>query len=226
LLPLLYEYYKVYIEDNFYDLAIVDPPYGINCNKPMGFNNYKKVNVHDGKKWDTEIPDGLFFRELQRISKNQIIWGFQYFLEYINTPQKGFLIWDKKQNHPIFADFEAAYYSNCKQSKIFRLHNAGRKEKNRIHPAEKPKELYDWILKNYAKKDFKIFDSHVGSGNIRLSCYDLNLFFEGCEIDGDYWEKQEERYKDYISQPRWIHPSGIYKDEKEEGELFIKETNT
>jgi site-specific DNA-methyltransferase (adenine-specific) len=179
------------LPDKHYDLAIVDPQYGI------GINNSGRLGHYGGKgkKWDIDKPQGFYFDELFRISKNQIIWGGNYF-KLDGT--RCFLIWDKKQPNGIsFADCEYAWTSFDESARIFRMWPQGEK---RIHPTQKPIKLYKWILQNYAKPGQTIFDSHVGSGSIRIACHDLGFDFEGCEIDSDYYKAQEERYQNYIKQ--------------------------
>ncbi len=207
------------IPNNYYDLAITDPPYGINY-----MNNFstklcdplpnRKAFIKRGfyKKLEKdEIPKKEYFEELFRISKNQIIWGGNYFINFLYN-SKGIIIWDKENKLPSYADGEMAWTSFKKPLKIFYFLWDGFKQaqyegKNspvqgnhkikelRIHPTQKPIALYRWLLKNYAKKGNKIFDSHVGSGSIRCACYELGFDFEGCEIDKDYWKAQEERFK-------------------------------
>lgn len=182
-------------KDNEFDLAIVDPPYGISINKSGRLGHYGGK----GKTWDNSIPTEDYFKELYRISKNQIVWGANYFPM---KPTRCFLIWDKKQPENVsFASCEYAWTSFDKSAKTYYLSpmNADGK-KNRIHPTQKPEKLYRWILKNYAKPNDKIFDSHVGSGSIRIACHDMGFDFVGCEIDKDYWEAQEERFKKHTQQ--------------------------
>lgn len=179
------------IPENHYELAIVDPPYGIDINSSGRLGHYGGK----GKKWDSILPDKKYFNELKRISVNQIIWGGNY---YELPPTRCFLIWDKKQPVGIsFADGEYAWTSFNQSARIFRMWP--QKEK-RIHPTQKPIALYKWLLKNYANPGDKIFDSHVGSGSIRIACHDLGFDFEGCELDEDYWGAQEERYNTHIAQ--------------------------
>ncbi|ORC37284.1 hypothetical protein B4O97_03580 [Marispirochaeta aestuarii] len=179
------------LPNNAYELAIVDPPYGIDINSSGRLGHYGGA----GKKWDLFLPDQRYFNELFRVSENQIIWGGNY---YNLQPTRCFLIWDKKQPQGIsFADGEYAWTSFNQSARFFRMRP--QKEK-RIHPTQKPVALYKWILKNYAKPGQTIFDSHVGSGSIRIACHDLGFDFEGCELDQDYWQAQEDRYKRHIAQ--------------------------
>ena len=182
------------IPDKHYDLAIVDPPYGIGVTK-MNMGGRKTITPDKSKKWDNSVPTKEFFEELFKISKNQIIWGGNYF----NLPvSQYFCIWDKGETMygRDFAECEYAWISNG-GTRIFK-HSPNQKE--RIHPTQKPVALYKWLLKNYAKPGWKIFDSHVGSRSLGIACHDMGFDFEGCENDPDYWRAQEERYKNHISQ--------------------------
>jgi site-specific DNA-methyltransferase (adenine-specific) len=194
------EFMKV-IPDKYYDLAIVDPPYGIErFKKPSGTTrfNSSKMMQEDGLLWDKK-PSSDFFEELFRISNNQIIWGANNFQL---PPTEYFCIWDKQQTVDNFASAEYAWVSMGlkKPAKVFRYSIHKHNHTDKIHPTQKPVALYKWLLKNYAKPGDKIFDSHVGSGSSRIACYDMGFDFEGCEIDKDYWEAQEKRYQQYIKQ--------------------------
>jgi site-specific DNA-methyltransferase (adenine-specific) len=185
--------------DNYYDLAITDPPYGIErFNKNV---ESKKMPNFKNKmcEWDRK-PNKIYFDQLFRISKNHIIWGMNNFelplTEY-------FIVWDKKQPCDNFARCELAWTNIKRPAKIFEYAYWGGMKHSieiNIHPTQKPVALYKWLLTNYAKPGQTIFDSHVGSGSIRIACHDLGFDFEGCEIDKDYWADQEKRYREYISQ--------------------------
>lgn len=183
------------IPDKYYQLAIVDPPYGIGAGKMTGGAGLNK-QWEKGKDWDNSIPSDAFFSELKRISKNQIIWGGNYFNL---PPTKCFLIWDKVNDGRDFAECEMAWASFDSVARMFRMRPMNM-DGGKIHPTQKPVALYKWLLKNYAKPNDKIFDSHVGSGSIRIACHDMGFDFEGCEIDKDYWEAQEKRYQQHIMQ--------------------------
>lgn len=177
--------------DKYYDLAIVDPPYGIGISKDTVRHMHKK------KDWDNEIPSKQYFDELFRVSKNQIIWGGNYF---DLPPSQGFYIWDKKQPENFsLAMCEYAWSSIQKPAKIWSL--SVMKEQNKIHPTQKPIELYEWIIMRNAEKDYKILDTHLGSGSIAIAIdiinkrEQLNLQFVGCELDIDYYNKAIERIK-------------------------------
>jgi len=179
--------------DNHFDLAIVDPPYGIDINSSGRLGKYGGK----GKVWDKEIPNDDYFRELSRISKNQIIWGGNYF---DLPPTRCFLIWDKQQPHDVsFASCELAWTSFESSAKTFYKRPQGGDDK-RIHPTQKPVRLYEWLLMNYAKEGDKILDTHLGSGSSRIACHNLKFDFVGCELDEDYFREAEERYQEHIKQ--------------------------
>lgn len=177
--------------DKYFDLAIVDPRYGI------GISKNPVRQMHKKKDWDNEIPSKQYFDELFRVSKNQIIWGGNYF---DLPPSQGFYIWDKKQPENFsLAMCEYAWSSIKKPAKIWSL--SVMKEQNKIHPTQKPIELYEWIIMRNAEKDYKILDTHLGSGSIAIAIdiinkrEQLNLQFVGCELDIDYYNKAIERIK-------------------------------
>ena len=189
------------VPDKYYELAIVDPPYGIErFNKPSGNTrfNSSKMMQEDGLLWDKK-PSNEFFEELFRISNNQIIWGANNFQL---PPTEYFCIWDKQQTVDNFASAEYAWVSMGlkKPAKVFRYSIHKHNHTDKIHPTQKPVALYKWLLKNYAKPNDKIFDSHVGSGSSRIACYDMGFDFMGCELDPDYWKAQEERFKQHAMQ--------------------------
>ena len=189
------EYMKT-LPDKYFELAIVDPPYGIGDKKlTQGGTWASKYNQGDAE-WDI-APDKEYFNELFRVSQNQIIWGGNYFNL---PPTRCFIIWDKVAHMPTMADCEYAWTSFDSNAKIF-CHMRNSEEK-RIHICQKPTKLYSWILMNYAKQGDKILDTHLGSGSSRIAAYNLNFEFVGCEIDKDYFDKQEERFKSHISQIR------------------------
>ena len=188
--------------NKYYDLAICDPPYGIgdtfiSCS--TGKKPGKLERIHKKIQWDNAIPTAKYFNELIRISKKQIIWGANYFNCF---NEGGAIVWYKNKGAPSLSQCEIASVSNQKKVDYVFIQSLGgflQKEKN-IHPTQKPIALYKWLLQNYAKPDQTIFDSHVGSGSIRIACFDLGLDFEGCEIDPDYWQAQENRYNTHILQ--------------------------
>jgi len=191
--------------DNYYDLAIVDPPYGIGADKKQnaggekwGFKKYKNTD------WDTEIPKNEYWDELFRVSKNQIVWGGNYMTEFL-PPKMGWIVWNKMQRNFSLADGELAWTSFNKAIRIFDMSRGeslakNNKEGGRFHPTQKPTKLYRWLLQNYATKGNKIFDSHGGSASIAIACdmegFDLDI----CEIDKDYFEDSKKRFNNYKSQ--------------------------
>ena len=187
--------------DNHFDLAIVDPPYGLHDKFKGGKTGKIQMNSIPQKGWDKEIPSENYFKELMRVSKNQIIWGGNYFLDYLPST-RCFLIWDKIQKFT-GSDFEMAWTSFDSASKAFRksrveFHN----EDAKIHPTQKAVSLYEWILENYTREGDLILDTHLGSGSSRIAAYKSGFDFVGFEIDAEYYEKQEKRFNDFKSQLR------------------------
>lgn len=191
------------IPDKYFELAIVDPPYGINlANMNMGIGKSKKASKAKNRKWvakdwDKLSPTADYFTELFRVSKNQIIWGGNYF----NLPAcHGFVIWDKEIPAGLsFSDCEFAWISFKKAAKIFK-YSAYLDKNGKFHPTQKPVKLYRWLLKNYAKPGDKILDTHLGSGSSRIACHDMGFDFLGFELDPEYFEKAEHRYLQHIRQ--------------------------
>jgi site-specific DNA-methyltransferase (adenine-specific) len=184
--------------DNHFDLAIVDPPYGID--KLLYRSSYGNcagsLTKYSENRWDKEVPTDEYFAELMRVSKNQIIWGGNYFKL---PPTRGVLCWDKQKHVPNFSAWEMAWTSFDCVAKIFRKLNIDPK---RIHPTQKPTSLYDWLLKEFAKQGDLILDTHLGSGSSRIAAYKGGFNFVGFEIDQEYYEKQEKRFNDFKSQLR------------------------
>jgi len=175
-------------KDKQFDLAIVDPPYGIG----MDGNNNWSGSKHEVKDWDNDAPSKEYFNELMRISKNQIVWGANHFISRMPIDSKCWIIWDKKNDGFSFADAEMAWASFDTAVRFFRYHR-GQQTDKRIHPTQKPKELYRWILKKYAKEGDLIFDSHLGSGSIAVACDDMKFDLVATEIDKDYFDKANKR---------------------------------
>ena len=172
--------------DDYFDLAIVDPPYGININKSGRLGHYGGK----GKRWDEKAPEKDYFVELERVSKNQIIWGANYFNM---NPTRCFLIWDKQQPEGVsFASCEYAWTSFDKSAKTYyqRPQNA---DVERIHPTQKPVKLYEWLLTNYAEPGQKILDTHLGSGSSAIAAHYYGVDFIGCELDEDYYKAAKAR---------------------------------
>jgi len=183
------EYMKA-LPDQAFELAIVDPPYGI------GISSNPVRQAHTKKYWDKSIPADDYFLELRRVSENQIIWGGNYY----NLPAtQNYIVWDKVQPEDFsLAMCEFAWCSIQKPAKIFKYSVLA--ERNKIHPTQKPVALYEWLLTHYAKPGDKILDTHLGSGSSRIASYNLGFDFVGCEIDKDYFDAQEERFAAHTAQ--------------------------
>lgn len=192
--------YMCEIEDKFFDLAIVDPDFGLNDKISNGGTwaaKYKKEDGFLGGK-----PDSFYFTQLRRISKNQIVWGGNYFIDML-YPSRCFIIWDKVAQMDTLADCEMAWTSFDKNAKIFR--HVRNTSEGRIHICQKPKKLYKWILQHYAEKGQKIFDSHMGSQSSRIAAWEMGFDFWGCEIDPTYFERGNKRFKAETAQTRlWV----------------------
>jgi site-specific DNA-methyltransferase (adenine-specific) len=193
--------------DNYFDLAIVDPPYGINADKIQ--NNKKGKNgyiQYKSTEWDNCIPSQEYFDELMRVSKNQIIWGGNYMTEFLK-PSMGWIIWDKGQRNFDLADGEMAWTSFNKAMRIFDFARSSCIKSNntmikKFHPTAKPFELYKWILDKYAKENDKILDTHLGSGSIAIACHDYGFELTACELDTEYYNKAIQRIKNHVSQQK------------------------
>ena len=188
--------------DDYFDLAVVDPPYGIGAAKnPISAGKWKR-EIHKAKNWDNSPPQAAYFIELKRISKHQIIWGGNYYLNHLtNTPC--FIVWDKKLTNGWLADCELAWTSFETQTKMFTRHhiedyNAGIK---RIHPTQKPIALYKWIYTNYAEPGQKILDTHLGSGSNAIAAHYADMGeFVGCELDEEYYTAACKRIENETAQ--------------------------
>lgn len=183
--------------DKYFDLAIVDPPYGILNKTPAGGD--RKFNKDEYNQWDNK-PDDEYFNELFRVSKEQIIWGGNYFGQLWTRSQynKGFIIRDKNQPESTnnFSMAEMAWSSLDRPSKIF--HFSVRKNRNKIHPTQKPVELYEWLLRMYAKPTDKILDTHLGSGTIAIACHRVGIDLTACEINEGYYRKALDKIKESV----------------------------
>ena len=180
-------------EDNYFNLAIVDPPYGIGLDGgQIGYSKHKK------KDWDRCSPPKEYFDELFRVSKNQIIWGFNHFLDKLpNT--KAVIFWNKHQNG-YFAEGELAW---CSVGTVKYYDRAYQKDiGNKIHPTQKPVALYEWLLMNYAKEGDKILDTHLGSGSIAIACHNLGFDLTACELDKEYYDAAIKRIEQHKNQTR------------------------
>lgn len=188
--------------DKYFELAIVDPPYGINRSgqiETFTKNKKHKRKYFEDKGWDNNIPEQIYFNELFRISINQIIWGANYFVKFIK-PSMGWIFWDKGQDLSM-SDGELAFtsFNVALRRKIINRSQLVR-EGGTIHPTQKPIKLYKWLLTNYANKGDKILDTHLGSGSSRIAAYDMGFDFVGFELDKDYYLAQEKRFNDFKKQ--------------------------
>jgi len=221
--------------DHYFDLAIVDPPYGINASnmqmgshpnrsKNDGFGSGPSVSTavkskkgrlnsggghFKGKNlttmncdWDNAIPDLEYFEELKRVSKNQIIWGGNYFPL---PPTRGIVVWDKKQAWDNFSQVELAWTSFDCPAKLYRLSNTGgANDQDKIHPTQKPISLYKYILSKFAKEGDKILDTHLGSGTIAIACHDYGFELTACELDFNYYNSAIDKIEKHVSQQKLI----------------------
>jgi len=198
-------------EDNYFDLAIVDPPYGIdvtNQSQGKGGGVAKKIE-YKKTDWDKVAPNQTYFKELKRVSKNQIMWGANHFIENIPNPNSScWVVWDKDNGSTDFADCELAYTSFNTAVRKIKWKWAGMLQQDmknkeiRIHPTQKPVALYEWLLMNYAKEGDKILDTHLGSGSIAIACHNLGYELTGCELDKDYYEAAMKRINEHKQQIR------------------------
>lgn len=193
--------------DKYFDLAIVDPPYGIGHSTIAGKQSGKKYGnaasakrVYETKSWDDSPPPIEYFFELFRVSRNQIIWGANHFISLMPYDSQGWIFWDKNNGKNNFSDGELAFTSFKKGLRKVDVTWNGmiqydmKNKEDRFHPTQKPIPLYAWLLQNYAKPGDKILDTHLGSGSSRIAAYDLGFDFTACELDKDYFDAQEKRF--------------------------------
>ena len=200
------------MEDNAYDLAIVDPPYGIDVtNQKQGEGGGVARKIQYTKKdWDKNAPDKEYFNELRRVSKNQIIWGANHFISKLPIDSSCWVVWDKDNGTTDFADCELAWSSFKTAVRRIKWKWAGmlqqdmKNKEKRIHPTQKPVALYKWLLKNYANEGDKILDTHLGSGSIAIACHDGGFSLDAWEIDKEYHAAAVDRYNTHISQLRLL----------------------
>ncbi len=197
--------------DNHWDLAIVDPPYGIGWdgdnlenynNKPFEIWKGAKPKGYTKKNWDSSPPPKEYFDELLRVSKHAIVWGGNYFTNHL-PPTGHWIVWDKKVSMPTFSKGELAWCNIKNSLDIFSFLWAGfRKGEpcNRIHPTQKPVALYTWLLDRYAKCGDRILDTHLGSGSIAIACHDMGFHLDGFEIDKEYFDNASKRLKNHQRQ--------------------------
>jgi site-specific DNA-methyltransferase (adenine-specific) len=187
------------MEDNAYDLAIVDPPYGIGEDGGRARTRGSKKTNGTKKGWDNNRPEKPYFDELRRVSKDQIIWGGNYFADLLPA-SRCWLYWQKNMGGD-FADGELAWTSF---DKVLKQYTKRSETFNRIHPTQKPVALYKWLLKNYAKEGDKILDTHLGSGSIAIACHDGGFALDAWEIDAEYHKAATERFNTHIKQLRLL----------------------
>jgi len=199
--------------DKFYELAITDPPYGIDAAETFSGEQRKSgkgcalKTAFEKKDWDSQIPDAEYFNELKRVSKNQIIWGANYMTLFLN-PSMGWIVWDKDNGTTKFSDCELAYTSFESALRKFTYTWNGmiqgdmKNKEQRIHPTQKPVKLYEWLLTNYAKQGDKILDTHLGSMSSVIACLNLGYEITGTELDTDYFNAGIKRVEQSQKQQR------------------------
>ena len=189
------------LPDNFADLAIVDPPYGIGASNTKFINGTSKTykNYFRETCWDTQTPTAEYFNELRRVSKNQIIWGGNYFADKVPV-SRGWFVWDKTIHGNSYADCELAWTSFDVSIRYFRENIVQTTIEGRIHPTQKSVQIYKNILKNYAKEGDTIFDSHAGSMSSVIACIDGGFPIVACELDFDYYEAGKKRVMNHVAQ--------------------------
>ncbi len=186
--------------DKYFDLAIVDPPYGIGMAKGIEVGKWKR-KIHTTKDWDNETPTAEYWAELFRVSKNQIVWGGNYFIEYLKNT-RCFIFWDKKNGTNFMSDGELAWTSFDSSVRRYAYNHIQdfNKRIDRIHPTQKPIDLYKFCLINYAKEGDKILDTHLGSGSIAIACHDLGFDLTACELDTEYYNNALKRLQQHQAQ--------------------------
>jgi len=196
------------MKDNQFDLAIVDPPYGLGKRTTDGGSkkNTQTKFMDDIRRtnWDDATPTKEYFIELKRVSKNQIVWGGNYFEIH---SYRTFIVWDKMTYVPTMSQVELATTSFDSPARLIKINS---NQLDRTHPTQKPIALYKWLLKNYAKEGDTILDTHLGSGSSRIAAHDMGYDFTGYEIDKDYFDAQELRFNNHIRQQSLFKPNEMY----------------
>ena len=191
-------------QDNYFDLAIVDPPYGIGIDGQKEYINGKKSDrkLHVKKDWDNSTPDQKYFNEIERVSKNQIIWGANYFVQFLSKGSKGWVVWDKGQHGLTMSDCELAYSSLQKPTRVTVFNRVELLKDGTIHPTQKPVKLYSWLLRNYSSPEHKILDTHLGSAShaIAWHYFQKGGEFVGFELDEEYFDKSIKRIEQETAQ--------------------------
>ena len=192
-------------EDNYFDLAIVDPPYGIGGGadnrkaiETKSKNNLKRLTRKGGMEWDRNPPNAEYFIELKRVSKNQIIWGGNYMIQNLENT-RCFIVWDKMTYIPTMSQIEIAWTSFKTHSQLIKINS---NQEGRIHISQKPVALYKWILDKYAKPNDKILDTHLGSGSIAIACHDYGFDLTACELDKEYFDMAMQRINNHVAQQK------------------------
>ena len=203
--------------DGFWELAIVDPPYGLGSRlvdggAKGGMGSLRRLADDKVETWDV-APGKQYFEELQRVSKKQIIWGGNYFLNYLGATD-GFIVWDKMNGTNPLADAELAWKGFEGTTRMFRMHHFSAGYEDKIHPTQKPVPLYKWLLKNYAKPGDKILDTHTGSQSSRIAAWDMGLDYWGQELDPDYFNDGNARFEAHIKKPVLFAPEQMYNFEQ------------
>jgi len=190
--------------DNYFDLAIVDPPYGIGASMGVGLHSRRKFQKA-GKQWDSQTPTAEYWQELMRVSKNQIVCGANYFMEHLYS-NKSFVCWIKNNPAPNFAEAEYLWTSFDINGKVYdskkQIQHQIMWEGGSMHPTQKPVALYKWLLDKYAKEGDKILDTHLGSGSIAIACHDYKFDLTACELDKEYFDKAMQRINNHMAQQK------------------------
>jgi len=200
--------YMAGLPDKAFELAIVDPPYGIGIDGQKYDANKKGQQVrkaHAMKAWDRSIPEAQYFSEIKRVSQDQIIWGGNYFTDYL-PPSKAWVFWYKGQNDLTMSDGEMAWTSLKKVTRQINLHRTHLWQEGPIHPTQKPVALYEWLLTNYAKPGDRILDTHLGSGSSAIAAHNLGFDFVGMELDADYYAAACKRFEAHKAQASLFTP--------------------
>jgi site-specific DNA-methyltransferase (adenine-specific) len=193
--------------DNYFELAIVDPPYGLGKRTTDGGSkkNTQTKFMEDIRRsnWDDNVPTTEYWSQLFRVSKNQIVWGGNYF----GLPaHRTFIVWDKMTYVPTMSQIEQAWTSFDSPARLYKINS---NNANRIHPTQKPVALYKWLLKNYAKQGDKILDTHGGSMSSAIACYDMGFDLVITELDKEYFDKAKKRFDDHVSQLTLFTPQQL-----------------
>ena len=201
--------------DKYFELAIVDPPYGIGVGTEINREGFRDGSSRNSlsrfesqmlsKAWDNSPPSAAYFKELLRVSGNQIVWGGNYFLNNLYST-RCLIVWDKMTYVPTMSQIEIAWTSNSTHSRLIKINS---NDNNRQHPTQKPVALYEWLLKNYAKPSDKILDTHLGSQSSRIAAYKLGFDFYGTEIDEQYFNEGCARFEKSIAMPLFDSVPGV-----------------